>query len=402
MKREKSEVLGEKREYLTIKILHNDMTVNVPADNAERVGLRKVIDEEAVKKVVKYLTSGGTEMPKNWNRRFKHNRDKMKTGDIYELAEVVRNLALRDGEKGLSTGEKQMYVKAKKILASELMYAKNMTEDEALEWLEETLTEGAKPKLTPPSRLRQEAAATARLPARRLRGEDRPAEARPSAQRRRERRRRSRRDPPGHRHGMSVWAVLVAAGRGERLGEDRPKAFVRLGELPLLAEPLRRLDESDAVDAVVLVVPPEWEEPAILLAEELGASKVTACVMGGETRAESVRAGVAEVPDDAAVILVHDAARPLLPDDVIARAARGARRGVRRGRAGLAVSDTVKRVSGDVVAETLERRRARRRADAAGFVARGAARGARPRGGEGSDCASLVEANGGRDQGRGG
>ena len=125
VKREKREVLGEKREYLTIKILHNDMTVNVPADNAERVGLRKVIDEEAVKKVVKYLTSGGTEMPKNWNRRFKHNRDKMKTGDIYELAEVVRNLALRDGEKGLSTGEKQMYVKAKKILASELMYAKN-------------------------------------------------------------------------------------------------------------------------------------------------------------------------------------------------------------------------------------------------------------------------------------
>src|SRR5437764_5086371 len=125
------------------------MTVNVPAENAERVGLRKVIDEEAVKKVVKYLTSGGTEMPKNWNRRFKHNRDKMKTGDIYELAEVVRNLALRDGEKGLSTGEKQMYVKAKKILASELMYAKTMTEDEALEWLEETLTEGAKPKLSP-------------------------------------------------------------------------------------------------------------------------------------------------------------------------------------------------------------------------------------------------------------
>ena len=162
VKREKREVLGEKREYLTIKILHNDMTVNVPAENAERVGLRKVIDEEAVKKVVKYLTSGGTEMPKNWNRRFKHNRDKMKTGDIYELAEVVRNLALRDGEKGLSTGEKQMYVKAKKILASELMYAKTMSEDEALEWLEETLTNGAKPKVTPAER---KAAATAARPA---------------------------------------------------------------------------------------------------------------------------------------------------------------------------------------------------------------------------------------------
>ena len=161
VKREKKDVLGEKREYLTIKILHNDMTVNVPADNAERVGLRKVIDEEAVKKVVKYLTSGGTEMPKNWNRRFKHNRDKMKTGDIYELAEVVRNLALRDGEKGLSTGEKQMYVKAKKILASELMYAKNMSEDEALEWLEETLTEGAKPKVAKQTAAEKKAAAAA-------------------------------------------------------------------------------------------------------------------------------------------------------------------------------------------------------------------------------------------------
>jgi CarD family transcriptional regulator len=140
VKREQREIQGETREYLTIKILHNDMTVNVPAENAERVGLRKVIDEEAVKKVVKYLTSGGTEMPKNWNRRFKHNRDKMKTGDVFELAEVVRNLSLRDGEKGLSTGEKQMYVKAKKILASELMYAKNLSEDDAFVWLEGVLT----------------------------------------------------------------------------------------------------------------------------------------------------------------------------------------------------------------------------------------------------------------------
>ncbi|MFL6029114.1 MAG: CarD family transcriptional regulator, partial [Gaiellaceae bacterium] len=123
VKKEKRDVLGEKREYLTIKILHNDMTVNVPSENAEKVGLRKVIGEDMVKVVVKALTGGGTQMPKNWNRRFKHNRDKMKTGDILELAEVVRNLSLRDVEKGLSTGEKQMFVKAKKILASELMYA---------------------------------------------------------------------------------------------------------------------------------------------------------------------------------------------------------------------------------------------------------------------------------------
>ena len=139
VKKESREVLGQKREYLTIKILHNDMTVNVPTENAEKVGLRRVIDEEMVNVVVKALTGNGTQMPKNWNRRFKHNRDKMKTGDILELAEVVRNLSLRDHEKGLSTGEKQMFVKAKKILASELMYAKTMNEEEAAEWLDGVL-----------------------------------------------------------------------------------------------------------------------------------------------------------------------------------------------------------------------------------------------------------------------
>jgi len=139
VKKEKREILGEKREYLTIKILHNDMTVNVPSENAEKVGLRKVIGEDMVKVVVMALTGGGTQMPKNWNRRFKHNRDKMKTGDILELAEVVRNLSLRDREKGLSTGEKQMFVKAKKILASELMYAKDMDEEATAEWLDGVL-----------------------------------------------------------------------------------------------------------------------------------------------------------------------------------------------------------------------------------------------------------------------
>jgi CarD family transcriptional regulator len=139
VKKEVREVLGAKREYMTIQIAHNDMVVNVPTENAERVGLRRVISEEMVNKVVKALSGSGTQMPKNWNRRFKHNRDKMKTGDIFELAEVVRNLSLRDHEKGLSTGEKQMFVKAKKILASELMYAKQMDEDQAAVWLDEIL-----------------------------------------------------------------------------------------------------------------------------------------------------------------------------------------------------------------------------------------------------------------------
>jgi CarD family transcriptional regulator len=96
--------------------------------------------------VVKTLSGGSTEMPKNWNRRFKHNRDKMKTGNIFELAEVVRNLAVRNNEKGLSTGEKQMFVKAKKILASELMYAKDMTEEEAAAWLDDILSRAGQPE----------------------------------------------------------------------------------------------------------------------------------------------------------------------------------------------------------------------------------------------------------------
>ena len=124
-------MFGEEREYLTIKILHNDMTVIVPSCNAGKAGLRRVIDEDTVKKVLDVLADDISEMPKNWNRRFKHNRDKIKTGDVYELAEVVRNLAIRESDNGLSTGEKQMYTRAKKILASELMYALEMEEEEA-------------------------------------------------------------------------------------------------------------------------------------------------------------------------------------------------------------------------------------------------------------------------------
>jgi CarD family transcriptional regulator len=141
LKKEKKEVLGAVREYLTIKILHNDMTVMVPTDSAGRAGLRRVIGESAVKQVLSVLRDDISQMPKNWNRRFKHNRDKMKTGDIFELAEVVRNLAIRDFEKGLSTGEKQMFTRAKKILSSELMYALDMDESEAEAYLDELLEE---------------------------------------------------------------------------------------------------------------------------------------------------------------------------------------------------------------------------------------------------------------------
>ncbi|MDE3133858.1 MAG: CarD family transcriptional regulator [Acidobacteriota bacterium] len=143
LRKELKEVLGEEREYLTIKILHNDMTVMVPTANAAVAGLRRVIDEETLEKVMCLLQEQCSDMPKNWNRRFKHNRDKIKTGDIYELAEVVRNLAIREHLKGLSTGEKQMYTRAKKVLVSEMMYALHMDDEQVDAHLTSVILEGA-------------------------------------------------------------------------------------------------------------------------------------------------------------------------------------------------------------------------------------------------------------------
>jgi 2-C-methyl-D-erythritol 4-phosphate cytidylyltransferase len=195
---------------------------------------------------------------------------------------------------------------------------------------------------------------------------------------------------------MSVWALLVAAGAGERLGEERPKAFVKLGELPLLAEPLRRLDESDWIDAIVVAVPADWEEPAILLAEELSASKVVAAVRGGATRAESVRAALAEVPDDALVVLVHDAARPLLSEDVLERVLAPLSEGWDGVVPGVPIVDTVKTVSGEAVTGTLSREKLIAVQTPQAFLASklreayaGDLAGA-------TDCSSLVEARGGR------
>jgi 2-C-methyl-D-erythritol 4-phosphate cytidylyltransferase len=199
---------------------------------------------------------------------------------------------------------------------------------------------------------------------------------------------------------VRVWAVLVAAGRGERLGEDRPKAFVRLGDLPLLAEPLRRLDESAWVDEIVVVAPPEWEEPAILLAEEIGASKVSSCVPGGATRTESVRAGVAEVPEDAAVIVVHDAARPLLQEDALERVIGALGEGFDGAVPGLPLVDTVKRVRDGVVVETVARDDLVAVQTPQAFVAPVLRAALTPLSDDStqtaSDCAALVERNGGR------
>jgi len=192
---------------------------------------------------------------------------------------------------------------------------------------------------------------------------------------------------------VSVWAVLAAAGRGERLGDDRPKAFARLGALPLVAESLRRLDDSDWIDGIVVAAPPDWEEPCIVLAEEIGAGKVSAVVTGGETRAASVRAALAEVPDDALVVIVHDAARPLVSDDVIGRVLAPLSDGYDGAVPVVPVSDTVKRVRGGEVVETVDREGLVVTQTPQAFLAAALRRAAA---GEGTDCASLVESQGGR------
>jgi 2-C-methyl-D-erythritol 4-phosphate cytidylyltransferase len=193
-----------------------------------------------------------------------------------------------------------------------------------------------------------------------------------------------------------TWAILVAAGRGDRLGGRRPKAFAKLAGRVLLAESLERLERSDWVESIVIVAPEGWEEPAILLAEELSASKAVACVTGGATRADSVRAGLAEVPEEAVVVLVHDAARPVLPEEVIERVISALGEGWDGAVPGLPISDTVKRAGPEGrVIETVDRSGLYAVQTPQAFGA-DVLRRALANSGDGTDCASFVEAAGGR------
>jgi 2-C-methyl-D-erythritol 4-phosphate cytidylyltransferase len=175
-----------------------------------------------------------------------------------------------------------------------------------------------------------------------------------------------------------------------------PKAFARLGGRPLLAESLERLEGSDWIDQIVIAAPPDWEEPSILVAEEIAATKVSSAVRGGESRSESVRLALAEVPEDAAVVLVHDAARPLLPDEVIERVLGPLSEGWEGVVPALRVSDTVKRVEGDRVLETLRRDDLVAVQTPQAFLADALRRAVAGDVSEATDCASLVEAGGGR------
>jgi len=139
---ENKEVLGESKEYYIMRLPIGDMKVMIPVDNVTEVGIREVVGEDELEQVFDVLRAAKTAMSSNWNRRYRANAEKLKTGDIYEVAEVVRNLTIRDQVKGLSTGERKMLDNARQILVSELVLAKDLDEAEANALLDKILAEG--------------------------------------------------------------------------------------------------------------------------------------------------------------------------------------------------------------------------------------------------------------------
>src|SRR5690349_5232289 len=138
-RREQREAFGEVRDYLVLRLAYGDLTLMVPADNTEEIGLREVINDEEVEEVFAVLRKKEARMPTNWSRRFKNHVEKLKSGDIYQVAEVVRNLSIREADKGLSAGEKRMLARARQILVSELTFALNVDEEAAEARLDDVL-----------------------------------------------------------------------------------------------------------------------------------------------------------------------------------------------------------------------------------------------------------------------
>ena len=136
---ESRNIKGVERKYLVLRVKQGDLTVRVPADNVDLVGVRDVVNAEGLERVFDVLRQPYTEEPTNWSRRFKNHVEKLKSGDIYQVAEVVRNLTIRERDKGLSAGEKRMLAKARPILVSELALAEKVAEDRAEVLLAEVL-----------------------------------------------------------------------------------------------------------------------------------------------------------------------------------------------------------------------------------------------------------------------
>ncbi len=136
---EKRVAFGQETEYLVLRMAHGEMVLRVPVDKADEVGMRWPISVEDVEDLFEVLARRDVREPANWSRRFKNHQEKLKSGDVYQVAEVVRNLALREREKGLSAGEKTLFTKARNVLVSELSFALDVSEDDALDKVEAAL-----------------------------------------------------------------------------------------------------------------------------------------------------------------------------------------------------------------------------------------------------------------------
>lgn len=141
------EFFGERRKYLVLRVAYGDLTLMVPVDSTEEVGLRRCVSKNEIKKILAVLREDETKMAANWSRRFKNNMEKLHSGDPYQVAEVLRNLSIREREKGLSAGEKRMVLKARQILISELSYAAALSEDDAEAMIDKVLEEAHGPKV---------------------------------------------------------------------------------------------------------------------------------------------------------------------------------------------------------------------------------------------------------------
>ncbi len=130
-KKEKRTAFGKERDYLVLRMAHGEMVLAVPVAKVEEVGMRWPISAEDVEDLFEVLARRDVREPANWSRRFKNHQEKLKSGDVYQVAEVVRNLALRDQDRGLSAGEKSLYNKARVVLVSELSFALKVSEEEA-------------------------------------------------------------------------------------------------------------------------------------------------------------------------------------------------------------------------------------------------------------------------------
>jgi CarD family transcriptional regulator len=136
---EEKEILGEKRKYYIMKMPIGDMRVMIPVDNIEEIGIREIISDKEIKEVFNVLKGNITKMPQNWNRRYRLNMNKIKSGNVFEIASVVRNLMIRDKQKGLSTGERKMLNSAKQMLISEIVLVVGRNPEEAEELIEEAV-----------------------------------------------------------------------------------------------------------------------------------------------------------------------------------------------------------------------------------------------------------------------